>query len=729
MDYLRDIGLITLSIVLGMTGLPAVAQSSSEEVVIEEVIVTASRREEAVQDVPASITSLETDAFLAGGLKSLRDLEGFVPGLTLVNGGSPVDNNVSLRGIIGAGTATVATYVDDIPYGSATPYAGGARLSLDQVLGDIQRMEVIRGPQGTLYGASSLGGLLKYVTQDPSLSEFSGSITGDFSETEDGGSNQTYRVYVTAPIAEDRVGFSASVFSDSFDGFVDDPIRGVDDIDAYDMSGGDIKLLFNVTDRLSAKLLAMYQEADFDDTSLMLVNGNNDPVVDDRETTNFADTERDFKFQLYAITVDYDFDFSTFTSVTSFQSYENDTLGDATATFGASLDIGFGLPLGTTTATVGEILDTDRFTQEFRLTSSNNKNVEWLVGLYYTDEDAENDQPITIGGPLAFLGGDIAAPSSYEEIALFGNVTFYLNEDLDITLGGRFSQNDVEVEISSMSALVGSFPSQSTDEDVQTYLATLRYRPNGSTSLYARVASGYRPNGANAVPVDPSTGTPLGPTSFDPDEMWSYEAGIKGSLGGSFDYELAVFYMDWEDIQVRAVVNGVGAIANAPSAKSQGIEGVFTYKPTEAFTIAGTFSFFDAELTDDAPLPGFGGLDGDSIPQVADQTLSLSATYDFAIGGRPAYLNGSVRHIGEKDTAFTGPLSGVANFEMDSYTLADISAGITFDALEVGLYVTNLFDEDEYQTGTAGSGLPGSEVAFYVPMRPRTIGLRLGLSF
>ena len=531
---------VLLAIVLVASGFPAVAQSK-EGAVIEEVIVSASRRDEAIQDVPASVTSLDTENFLENGLKSLKDLEGFVPGLTVVSGGSPVDNNVSLRGIVGAGTATVATYVDDVPYGSATPYAGGARLSLDQVLGDIQRLEVIRGPQGTLYGASSLGGLLKYVTKEPSLSEAQGSIVADFSDTEDGGANQTYRAYVTAPLVEDQVGFSLSVFSDSFDGFVDDPIRGIDDIDAYDMTGGDLKVRFDLTDQLTAKLLVMYQEADFDDTALIFVDANNDPLIDDRSTTNFADTERDFEFELYALTVDYEFDWATLTSVSSYQTYQNDTLGDATATFGVSLDLGFGLPIGTTTAQVGELLDVERFTQEIRLTSNSNKNLEWIVGVYYTDEEADNDQPIVIGGPLSFLGGDISAPSSYEELALFGSFTYYLNEDFDITLGARYSQNDVAVEVDSLSPLVGSFPSQSTDENVDTYLTTLRYRPSESTSLYARIASGYRPNGANAVPVDPTTGTPLGPTTFDPDEMWSYEVGLKGNVGTNFDYELAVF--------------------------------------------------------------------------------------------------------------------------------------------------------------------------------------------
>ena len=176
-------------------------------------------------------------------------------------------------------------------------------------------------------------------------------------------------------------------------------------------------------------------------------------------------------------------------------------------------------------------------------------------------------------------------------------------------------------------------------------------------------------------------------------------------------------------------MNGVGAIANAPGATSQGVEGAFTYRPTDSLTVTGTFSVFDAELTDDAPFGGVGGLDGDAIPQVADLTLSLSASYDFVLFGQPAYVNGSLRHIGEKDTAFTGALAGVANFEVDDYTIADISAGITFDQFQVGVYITNLFDEDDYQTGTAGAGLPGSEVASYVPIRPRTVGLRIGFEF
>ncbi len=570
----------------------ALAQDEGDEALeLEEVIVTASRREESLQDVALAVTVLDPEVFAKAGMTGLNDILPFVPGVNFQYGGSPILNVIYIRGINSIGAGGVGTYIDDVSYGSATVYAGGGA-ALDGTLMDLETVNVLKGPQGTLYGASSLSGLIKYKTRDASLDHWSGSISADLSDTKGGGLNQLYRVTANGPLSQDTVGLSFTGFWSDKTGFIDNVTIPKDNWDDYEYYGGSGSLLFKPNDKLTVKAQALYQNSTQQGMATIQGDNEGNPIHGDYLTGELDVQPSTFETSLYGLTIDYDFGFATLTSVTSYQEMQLVQTADLTIPFAFLADLFFPDNAPHTSALFVGDLGWEKFTQEIRLVSEDNEKFEWLVGAYYNKEEGHNIQDLIIVPPEpTFFFANF--PSTYIDKSLFATGTWYFTPDFDASFGMRYSETSNSVElITNDSILVQPLPFNKVEENVNNYLFNVRYRPSDNMSVYGRVASGFRPGGANFVIVDPVTQEPLVDPVIGSDSLWSYELGLKGnSPDARWIYELAVFYIDWQDYIIFVTRGGLTVGGNAEKATSKGGEASLNFAVTDSFTIGATLGY------------------------------------------------------------------------------------------------------------------------------------------
>ena len=689
-----------------------------------DIIVTASRREESLNSVAASVSVIRNDRTLAIGITDINGIADLVPNLQAADGGSPGLGNLTIRGVFTGGSPTVGTYIDDVPYG---PVVGGAgtSLALDGSLLDLERIEVNRGPQGTLFGAGAMGGVVRYITRQPDLDTFSGYGFGDLSFTDNGDPNYLLRGRVSVPVVTDRVAVSVSGFYSKAGGYIDHPLRNVSNVDGSEFWGGKVSVLVKATEQLTLRASAVHQQAEFDNASYVGFNPQTgDTLLGDLTDVTQIASPRTYNYDLYYVAGDYAFDFATLTAVSSWQSLEFVTLSDITAQFGPLADLL--APAGAPhTVALFAPFDTRRFTQEVRLTSAPNGKFEWIVGGYYTNQRTDQVQRAIVD-PADINLLDVSSPLRYREFALFGNATVYVTPDWDVTGGIRYSDNRTEVQQQVGGILVPpSFnaPSNVNSDTVVTWLFNTRYRVSPELNIYARAASGYRPGGSNLVTRDPS-GNPLGQPTFDADDLWTFEAGVKGSaLSGGLTYGLAAYYLTWNDAQVSFVqVNGLGGTTNAQGGiHGKGIEGILTARPFAGLELTATLAVTDTELQEAEPT--LGAPAGRRLPNVPDVSSALLADYGFAVAeGLDASIGGTWRYTGYFLTTYSPTLPP---FRQGGYSQFDLRAGLRYGDIAVNAYVTNLTNARDYQTvfPVAPTYAQG------VVLRPRTIGVNARLEF
>lgn len=729
-NHPRLLGLASLLVTTAL-GSPAFAQTAapSQEGATQlgEIIVTAQKREERANETPLSLTVLTGETLQAGGATQLSDIAATVPGLSFTSNGVG-QGQVNLRGVTtGLNVSpTVGVYVDEVPYGSSTSFAGAAQLALDVGLFDIDRVEILRGPQGTLYGASTMGGLLKYVTRAPDPTGFAGGFRAGVNTTAHGGVGYDLAGSFNAPFASDTAAVRINGFYTQDSGFIDNLTLGDEDANQSGVYGGRVDALFNPTDALSVRLTAFAQDIERDGSGSADFNGVTGEPVDGEYDQRRGAEPFSQAFRLASAVVDYDFGDVQLTSVTSYQTSDIDYVTDVSALYVPLLG-GFGLALGSTPL-VKEV-ETDKFTQEARLAGTFG-DFDWIVGGFYTREKSFQLQtlPATdVTGapfPLTLLRAEL--PSLYEETAAFGTLTWHVTDRLDLSGGLRHATNEQTYEQIASGLLGGPAPKRSSEESVTTYLANARYRLNDRSIAYLRYATGYRPGGPNMVLNDPVTGDPLAPPTFDSDSLDSYEAGYKASTADRrFSIDASVYLIDWTDLQIVALRNGVGVVANASAAAIKGAELTVTARPVPALSLVAAVSLMDAEL--DADSPDLGGLKGDPLPDSPDLTLALSADYGFSLGGHDADVGATVRYVDDRISSFDQS-PGTPQHQLPDYTTVDLRAGIDFGSVRAQLYVRNLFDEFGELSALTSFSVAGGPIQI-TPLRPRTVGLTLSQRF
>ncbi|WP_167762432.1 TonB-dependent receptor [Brevundimonas intermedia] len=725
------LGLAALLTTSALGGLPALAQtaglSPDPATQLTDVIVTAQKREERASDTPLSLSVLTGETLQATGATQLSDFAATVPGLSFTSNGVG-QGQVNLRGVTtGLNVSpTVGIYVDEVPYGSSTSFAGAAQLALDVGLFDIERVEILRGPQGTLYGASTMGGLLKYVTKAPDPAGFGGGLRAGVNATAHGGVGYDLAGALNAPFAGDTAAVRLNGFYTKDAGFIDNLTLGEEDANTSEVFGGRVDVLFNPTDDLSVRLTAFAQDIKRDGSGSVDVNpATNEPVDGEYDQRRFSEPFTQ-DFRLASAVVNYDFGPAQLTSVTSYQTSDINHVTDVSALYVPLLG-GFGFALGSTPL-VKEV-DTDKFTQEARLAGSWGA-IDWIAGGFYTREKSFQLQTLpatdVTGAPFPILLLNAELPSLYEETAAFGTATWHVTDRLDLSGGLRYAKNEQTYEQIASGLLVAPAPKRSSSENVTTYLANAKYRLNDRSIAYLRYATGYRPGGPNMVSNDPVTGEPLAPPTFDSDSLESYEAGYKVSTAdGRFGLDASIYLIDWTDLQIVALRNGVGVVANASEAAIKGAELTVTARPVPALTLVGSLSLMDAQLEADSP--DLGGQKGDALPDAPDVTLALSADYAFSLGGYDADVGATVRYVDDRVASFDQS-PGSPQHQLPDYTTVDLRAGVDFGQVRAQLYVRNLFDEFGELSAVTSFSVAGGPIQI-TPLRPRTIGLTLSRRF
>jgi len=701
----------------------ATAQTSTNVSVLEEVVVTAQKFAEKLSETPLSVTAISARDLEALGATQLRDFASTVPSLTFTTSGVG-STQVNLRGITTGNniSPTVGIYVDEVPYGSSTPFASGAQLALDVGLFDVSRIEILRGPQGTLYGASTMGGLLKYVSVAPDPTGFGATMRAGVTSTQGGGVGYEGAGAINAPLFDDRAALRVSGFYTHDSGFVDNLENGVDDVNEANVYGGRADLLLKPTDKLSLRFTAFAQDIERDGTASSdfgLATGK--PIDGDLEQRRLRVEPFDQQFRLGSATVVYDFANVALSSISSYQTARSDAITDVSAFFGPALAAN-GIILGS--VDVAKRNETDKFTQEIRLNGSG-ELFDWSIGGFYTDEDSDQFQKLNASLPNGAVFPvnllTVELPSTYEEYAGFGTLTWHVTQKLDLIGGLRYAHNAQEFEQIGSGPLIFSVPKRSETDSIETYQATIRYRASETFMPYVRYATGYRPGGPNAV-LNDLAGQPLADPVFAADKLKSYEGGIKASTADRrFSVDAAVYYIDWDNLQINAVRNGLGVVDNAAAAESMGAELTLTFVPTPQLTLVGAFGYIDAQLTEDAP--DLGGVKGDRMPDTPEFTGALSGDFAFEVGSRDAFLGATVRHVADRVVSFDASAS-IPQYDLPEYTTVDLRAGVQLGASRLQFYVKNAFDErGQLSATTAFSGLGGPVWVSLV--QPRTIGVNL----
>jgi len=745
------------------------------------IVVTAQRRAQILAEVPQAVSNIGEETLQRQNARSFQDYAALVPGLTLTQE-NPGETRLIIRGVnTGGVSATVATYVDDTPFGASGAQSNSGILAGDFDTFDVARIEVLRGPQGTLYGTNSLGGVLKFVTALPSVDAFELRAQAGIEDTRYGEIGYSGNLLVNVPIS-DTLAFRASGFYRSNGGYIDAPSRGARNVNQSDSYGARASLLFTPNEDLSIRLFGLFQNIDSNSPTNFVVRPATlqpmDPVTgvalgeaDRRRYERIAEFNQ-LDYRLYAATIDHDFGFATLTSVTSYSTQYRNELSDESTTesFRGLANLLYALAAPATVGAAFENdVDVDKFTQEIRLQSPDSDSFEWQIGGYYTDENTALIQeilPFTLATqqfippattvPVFFgppFGGNVISnfvtsgiDASYEEIAIFGSATLKLGDRFDITAGARYSHNQQETTQAVIQLGVGTPQFGDSSEGVFTWSVAPRFEFSDYTSVYGRVAKGYRPGGPNFIPA----GAPATfPTEYNSDTIISYEFGLRTQTPDNrFSLDAALFYLDWNDIQILSstLVNGtpVGVNTNGRRARSVGAEFSATLRPLRGLTLVANAAFVNAELRDDTIPPGgglnlTGGLAGDSLPYTPEISANLSADYEWALGANAtAFVGANIRLVGDQTGGFSAAYRTAfgRRIELDGYETVDLRAGADFGRFSVQVYARNLFDTAGLVSAgdfpsVVNAALGGTSIQHMSAstIRPRTVGLIVGFEY
>jgi len=715
-------------------GADAGQAGDTDDFVFEEIVVTAGRRKQSLQDVPAAVTAVDPGDFVLKGLKDVSGILDYTPGVAYNDTGVVGRGSISARGVSqNEDTPVFGVYLDDTPVSTSTAFSRGGSVLFDAMLMDVERVEIIKGPQGTLYGATSVGGMMRYISRDPALQEMRGSVGADVSTIKGGDWSQTYNGRISTPLIKDKLGITVSGFYRDMGGYVDylDVEENVNDAEVY---GYAADMIFVPTEALEIRLKYMKQSLDYPATStIQLADADTDEGLFGDYVTGDAPGDNKLDYEIATGTINYGLGWGEFSSTSSYVKYEVGGLVDFTSAYGPIIDLLGGRDAGTTTRVdFVNSAGSEKFVQEVRLTSERMGAFEWIAGLYYATEDTFNFQRLDVTPAVNVL--DARFPSKYEEFAGFGDITYYVTDNFDVTGGVRVSRHAVDLEFETTGFLIGdgleTYPQ--SKETVDTYLFSARYRPVDDMSFYARVASGYRPRTSTLSVIDPNTGENVAPPFMESDHVWSYELGVKGVAADNVvSYDLAFWKIDWSNFQTTLTINGVSTSGNAADGVSaHGFEGTFVLRPTNRLTLDTNFAYSKSTLNADELL--IGGAEGDRVPRVPKWTWSVQGDYQFDITGDWfGNLGGGLRYVGSSVSAFSNPQGNLLLPELtsvDSRLLADANLSVTRGNLSIGLYATNLFNKRALIARRDDGVLVGANRTG-VFTQPRTIGMNVKLDF
>ena len=679
--------------------------------VTEEMVVTARKQEETVQEVPISVAAPSEQQLRDRGAETIEDIATNVAGFTVQNLG-PGQSQVAMRGV-SAGQIVrdqpgvkeqVGIYLDEsvISLSLFTP---------DVDLFDLSRVEILRGPQGTLFGSGSLAGTVRYITNQPRLgvSESVGELT--LSSISDGSMGGSAKAAVNVPIG-DNVAMRAVGYYTKYGGYIDavqPNLRVNEDVNDGDRFGGRVAFRFEPNERLSITPRLLYQEVEMngwnrvDDFNIL---GNpfttTRPKVtlgERRQFTQFEEPTTD-EFFLADLNIGYDFGAMTLTSITSTTHRDVLVIRDATALTASITGGSIGLPANVYTldAPLYDETEAVALTQELRLAGESGK-LQWVTGLFYSNAERDygqnlpvlgfEDQARSVGVNIPTAGTKLALKDElyksdlhyeFSQTALFGEATWAVTDRLDVTGGLRyydFEEDRTQVFDGIFADPIDSVGSTSADGFAPR--AIVSFKLNDNTRLNAQVSKGFRLGGIND-PLNTPLCTPQdlaiygGHGSWEDETLWNYEVGAKTTLmGGRGTLNASVYHSDIENLQATVTAGSCSSriILNVPKAETTGLEAEFEVAPTDNFDFALSGSYNNSELKSSFRDPAgnivAGIREGNRLPTVPEFQMAAAATYRWQMGGMAPYVTGVFQHIGDRYTQIGDQAVGFGTVRIDSF--------------------------------------------------------------
>ncbi len=675
---------------------------------IGEITVTAQKRAERLIDVPLAVTAVTAAEIEARGITDLQNMQYAVPGLTLASTGSGVAR-VQMDGIGStggnAGLPVVGMYLDEVPI---TSLSG---IQMDVRLLDMDRVEILHGPQPTLYGEGSMGGTIRYITASPDLEKVGGHFNGDWGSVADGGSSYRASAVLNAPLVERKLGMRVLAGYERSGGWIDSLTTGRRDVNSVDFKTARMKLLYRPSDALSISLMALHQEHDQDYENF---------GTPDRTTATGYPTANEQKSDVGNLVVSYDLGPAALLSSTGFLHHESDLHSDLTAYFTPFLPL-FGLPPDVISSIeqIGNptVITNNAFIEELRLSSNNSGPFNYVVGAYYRNyRTGMRNSTATAPGSLPFQLLGAVANNTSETWAVFGEVRYAVTDRLQALLGLRHFEDTQHASSTGLGIL--NIPGTSADRarftsDNPRLNVSYKTSPNGL--VYVNVAKGFRSGVFNlgaALNATPTAG---------PESLWTYTLGTKQEwLDRRVSVDLSVYYNDWGNLQSVGISSGVplGYYANSGKASGQGANLALTMRPSQELSISATLGYTDMEHDVDSAF----SRKGDPIDLVAKWTYSVAADYRRPLEwGATLISRIDLQHTSGYQNTLRGLPPEI--FPTDSRNVLNARFGLDFGRYEAYLFGNNLTDDD-------GSLFPavGAYPEPVVPM-PRTVGIQLAYHF
>jgi len=758
---------------------PAIAQE------LEEIVVTATRRATSVQDVPYNISAYTGESLEQREITALGEFVRYVPGLSFNDVGlREAGNNSTLvmRGL-SAEPQSGAGEIPNLARPTVSTYVGETPVYYNLKLTDVERIEVLRGPQGTLYGAGSLGGTLRIIPKKPDTNQFDARVRAAASSTADADDlNYDIDAMLNAPINE-NAGFRLSAGYGNLAGFVDAVSLGVRDSDGAflledpndfvgsgpDRSGsiedsneGDVShvrasLLWDVSENVETLLTFHHQEVETD-------NYQAESLGEDRTLSLHGTNPFESDLDLASLEITADLGFATLTSATSYYDLSTETQVDASGIYEDFFAyFYFYYPR---ISTISDYVAGDEsFVQELRLTSSGENRIDWIVGGFYLDQELDFNTTQTMpgfedwfvaSGLQAYFGTPIPLTNppnlvyqqdrttTFEEKALFGEVTFNVSDAWQITAGARaFEQtigNDDTSILPTCFTILESFgigfycgdpplggsSTQSSDSvSDQVYKLNTSFALSDESNIYLTWSQGFRNGGVNALPtvgfIDDTLGGAFpNVNTFTADKVDNLELGIKGNLADkSVQYTVAVFSMDWDNAQARisGAFSGIDGVGNATAdARSQGLELEIDGVAGERWNYALGYTYTDAEFVEDGEIYTSAVTDGTRLPGHSEHMATGSVTYSVPVAENNLQFTIDGFYRSDYENGLPG---SSAEYSLDSYQIWNANIAYHMENWTFRLFSKNVTDEDV----AVSASLISPQTNRLVLARPRTIGV------
>jgi len=734
-----------------------------------EITVTSTRRELEVREVPAAVSVTEGWELESVGATTMDDYAQQVPGVNYIDD-NPQKDSVTMRGITTATYSNISqqpvgTYINEIPVTDTFE----AWANFDILPFDLERVEFLKGPQGTLYGAASLGGTVRYILNRPNLDRNQGALHLTASSTASGGTNYLAQGMFNAVLADGRFALRGVVSHEDDAGWINHATRG-ENYNSYVQTSGRLMAAWAVSDTVRIDVTYLYQHSDVKGNRLVSSPDFDDPYVTDISAKN----DSLFDQSVANFTLSWDLGFADLMASSSYMTkdWEVDQIFGPGQSLNyltgeeVFLGLALGLPveIGDISSQIGLVpyffgpADASTFSQEFRLVSRDTGTLDWIAGLYYADAHNEFDSTVFFPGMEDIVNsyapglGSALYPDDVwllwskqgdaTELAVYGELGIDLSSEWKLTAGGRYT--DFERSEPLAFSIYGN--TMAIDEDPFTMnvfspKVSLSYRPTSDLLWYALTSRGYRTGGINVSYV---VGNPDPLDEFryyDTDNLWNYETGIKKSwAGGRVTTDVSLFYLDWTDIQLDAQffdprVGLVNAVFNTGKAHSLGIEAAISAQLGQGFTFTTAIMWNEAEIDEDTP-PLVNNETGDLTVVQAGSRLPASPEWSTATTLQYLWNNRSLGYPYValdhfyKDSYVTYLVSQRG---VPSYSLYGLRIGATVARdLQVTLAVRNLTDERTpitYSPGADGAWVPDVIPQTWTITRPRTIALTIQKNF